>query len=136
MKTKPRRTPRNGPTFPHIISNSPTPLSRVLPEKLTVPQPVKLPTFYGTRKFVTAFTTARSLVPMPVTRPYPEPVQYSPLPLSYFLKINIDILRPSKPSSSKWPLYLTPPQQNPTCICPTYVPPASPISFLLTQSPE
>jgi hypothetical protein len=36
--------------------------SRVLPEKLTVPQLVnKFPTFYGTRRFITAFTTARHL---------------------------------------------------------------------------
>ena len=39
-----------------------TPCSTVLPEKLTVPQPVKkFPTFYGTRRFITAFTSARHL---------------------------------------------------------------------------
>ena len=39
-----------------------TPWSRVLLEKLTVSQLVKkFPTFYGTRKFITAFTTARHL---------------------------------------------------------------------------
>jgi len=38
-----------------------TVLSRVL-EKLTVPQPVKkFPTFYGTRRFITVFTSARHL---------------------------------------------------------------------------
>jgi len=37
-----------------------TPCSRVLLEKLTVPQLVKkFPTFYGTRRFITTFTTAR-----------------------------------------------------------------------------
>jgi hypothetical protein len=39
-----------------------TPWSRGHLEKLTVPQLVKkLPAFYGTRRFITAFTTARHL---------------------------------------------------------------------------
>jgi len=39
-----------------------TPWSRVLLEKLTGFQLVKkFPAFYGTRKFITAFTTARQL---------------------------------------------------------------------------
>jgi hypothetical protein len=39
-----------------------TPWSRVLPEKLTVLQLLKkFPAFYGTRRFITAFTTARLL---------------------------------------------------------------------------
>ena len=39
-----------------------TPWSRVLLENLTVPQLVKkFPVFYGTRKFITAFTSARHL---------------------------------------------------------------------------
>ena len=39
-----------------------TPWSRVLPEKLTVPKLLKkFPAFYGTRSFVTAFTTASHL---------------------------------------------------------------------------
>ena len=39
-----------------------TPCSRILPEKLTGPQPVKkFLTFYGNRRFITAFTTARRL---------------------------------------------------------------------------
>jgi len=38
------------------------PYSTVLSEKLTVPQPVKkLPPFYGTRRFITALTSARHL---------------------------------------------------------------------------
>ena len=45
----------------------------------------------------------------PATWPYSEPDQSSQRPISYFSKINIDILCPSKPSSTKWPLYLTPP---------------------------
>ena len=40
-------------------TTKPTSWSRVLPEKLTVPWLVKkLPAFYGTRRFITAFTTA------------------------------------------------------------------------------
>jgi hypothetical protein len=39
-----------------------TPCSRVLLQKLTGSQLVnKLPTFYGTQKFITAFTSARHL---------------------------------------------------------------------------
>jgi hypothetical protein len=39
-----------------------TPLSRGLPEKLTVPKLVKkFPAFYGTRRFITVFTAARHL---------------------------------------------------------------------------
>ena len=39
-----------------------TPWSKVLLEKLTGSQLVKkLPTFYGTRRFITAFTRARQL---------------------------------------------------------------------------
>ena len=39
-----------------------TPWSRALPEKLTSPQLVKkFPAFYGTRRFITAFITARHL---------------------------------------------------------------------------
>ena len=39
-----------------------TPWSRVLLEKLTVFQPVKkFPAFYGTRRFITSFTSARHL---------------------------------------------------------------------------
>ena len=41
-----------------------TPWSKVLLEKLTVPQPVKkFPALYGTRSFFSAFTSARHLSP-------------------------------------------------------------------------
>jgi hypothetical protein len=43
-------------------NNKLTPWSRVLPEKLTGPQLVKkFHAFYETRRFITAFTTARHL---------------------------------------------------------------------------
>jgi hypothetical protein len=39
-----------------------TPWTTFLPEKLTGSQPVKkFPTFYGTRRFITAFTRVRNL---------------------------------------------------------------------------
>jgi hypothetical protein len=43
-------------------TNKQTPWSRVLPEKLTGPQLVKyFPAFYGTRRYITAFTRPRHL---------------------------------------------------------------------------
>jgi len=77
-------------------TNARTPQSRVLPEKLTVPQLVKkFPQLNGTRRFITAFTTA----------PYPtcsclEPDQ-TRLPPSHFLKINFIIILASTHRSSK-----------------------------------
>jgi hypothetical protein len=51
-----------------------TPWSRVLPEKLKRPKLLKkFPAFYRTRRFITAFTRARSC-------PYPEPDWSSPCP--------------------------------------------------------
>ena len=45
-----------------LLTHSLTPYSTVLLEKLTSSQPVKIfPTFYGTRWFINAFTTARHL---------------------------------------------------------------------------
>ena len=47
-----------GPTLDYLL----IPWSRGLPEKLTGPQLVKkFPAFYGTRMFITAFTTTRHL---------------------------------------------------------------------------
>ena len=64
-----------------FIASLLTPRSRVLLEKLTSSQPVKkFPAFYGTRRFITAFTRARYC-------PYPEPARSSPCPsTSRFLK--------------------------------------------------
>jgi len=46
----------------HSLTHSLTPWSRVLLEKLTDFQPVKkFLSFYGTRRFITAFTSARHL---------------------------------------------------------------------------
>ena len=52
-----------------------TPWSRVLLETLTGSQLVKkFPAFYGTRRFITAYSQ------VPATCPYPEPVRFNPKP--------------------------------------------------------
>ena len=49
-------------TLTYLLTHTLTPCSRVLLEKLTGSQLVKkFPTFYGTRRFITAFTSARYL---------------------------------------------------------------------------
>jgi hypothetical protein len=48
--------------MPLSLKKIKTPWSRVLPEKLTAPQLLKkFPAFYGNRRFITVFTTARHL---------------------------------------------------------------------------
>jgi hypothetical protein len=52
---------RTGNILTNKQTNNLTPWNRVLLEKLRVPQLVKFPAFYGTRRFITAFTRARHL---------------------------------------------------------------------------
>ena len=72
------------------------PCSRVLLEKLTSLQLVKIfPIFYGTRRFIPAFTSARHLSLSSASSVQPIP------PTSHFLKIHPNIILPSKPGFSK-----------------------------------
>ena len=67
-----------------LLTYLPTPWSRALLEKLTGSQPVKkFPAFYGTRMFITAFTSARHL-----SLSWTSLIQ-SILPTSHFLKIRL-----------------------------------------------
>jgi hypothetical protein len=64
--------------FTYLLTYLLTPRNRVLIEKLTDSHLVKkFPAFYGTRRFITAFTGA------------------------HFLKIDLNIILPSTPGSSK-----------------------------------
>ena len=102
-----------------------TPLYRVLLENLTGFQPVKkFPVFYGTRRFITAFTSARHLF-------LSEPARSSPYPR---------ILLPEDPSWYYPPIYawvsqvVSFPQVSPRKPCislssPPYKLHAPPVSF-------
>jgi hypothetical protein len=86
-----------------------TPRSRGLLAKLTVSQLVKkFPTFYGTRRLITAFTRARHL-----SLSWASSIQS--MPLSHFLKVHFNIILPSTPGSPKWSPFLRSPHQNPVC---------------------
>jgi hypothetical protein len=84
--------------------------SGVLLEKLTGPYIVrKFAAFYGNRAFITAFTG-------PSNYPYLEPDQSSPCPYPVSWKTHFNIILPSAPRFSKWPLSLRFPYQASVCI--------------------
>jgi len=63
------------------------------------------------------------------TSPYPEQLHLVYTPISYFLKIHLNIILPSKTEPSKWSLFLRFPNQNPVyaspipirATCPAYL---------------
>ena len=83
-----------------------TPWSRVLLDKLT-----GFPAFYGTRRFITALTSAHH-----PSLSWVSSIQLiPPYPTSWR---SILIILPPTPGSSKWSLYLRFPNQNPVNISP------------------
>ena len=123
--------PERGRTF--LVTYLPTPWSRVLLRKLIGSQLVKkFLAFYGTRKFITAFTSARQLSPILSQL---DPVH---TPTSHFQKIHLNIILPSTPGYSKLSLSVRFPHQNPAYASPlpSYVLHAPPISFFSIWSPE
>ena len=76
----------NSPILLHLLPYLLTPYSIILFEKLTGSQLVKkFPTFYGTRMFNTAFTSARHLSAM-------KKLDAVHTPTFHFLKIHLNIL--------------------------------------------
>ena len=104
-----------------------TPYSRVLLDELAGFQLVKkFPAFYGTRRFITAFTSAHHL-----SLSCASSIQSIP-PTSDFLKIHLDIILPSTSGSPKWSVSLRFPHQNHVYVSPLphtrYIPRPSPSS--------
>ena len=85
-------------------------MEQSLSEKLTGAQLVmKYPIFYGTQRFITAFTRAHHLS-------LARARWIQSIPLVPLLQVHFNIILPS--GSSKWSPNLISPHQNPVCICP------------------
>ena len=74
---------------------------------------------------------------VPATCPYPQPLRSIPYPpTSNFLKINLNIILPSMPGSSKWFLYLRFPHQNPVCTAPLPMRATCPAHLIVPLGPS
>jgi hypothetical protein len=86
--------------------------SRMLLEKLISPQlAMKFPAFYATRRLIKGVHNSPPLAPiLSEINPF-----HVPSPSSYFLKSRLNINLPPSPRSSKSPLSLSFPHENPVC---------------------
>ena len=109
-----------------------TPWSSVLLEKLTGFQLVKkFLAFYGTRRFITALTSARHL-----SLSWASSIQSMPI-ISHFLNIHLNVILPSTPGPPKWFLSLKFPTKTLyTPLLSPYALLAQPISFFSILSTE
>ena len=94
-------------------NNNNTTRSTVVPQKLTGSKLVKkFPAFYGTRRFITAFTSAHHL-----SLSWASSVQSMPSTF-HFLKIHLNIILPSTLVSPKWSLCLRLTHHKPLYVSP------------------